>query len=106
MQSIVAGETWLVCLRAIVTTLVFCLSTNAAFGAPKPHVVGFGKWIQVKYFEAEDARPLELKVRALVIDAHVKEFTIGTPHDVTDRIFVVRRVFRLNDALPEESATT
>ena len=35
-------------------------------------------------------------LRALV---ETGEFTIGLPHDVTDRVFVVRRVFRMNDAL-------
>jgi len=43
-------------------------------------------------------------VRPLLVDAHVKEFTLGPAHDVTDRIFVVRRAFRVNDSLPQESA--
>ena len=30
----------------------------------------------------------------------MKEWTTGDAHDVTDRSFVVRRVIRLNDALP------
>jgi len=46
----------------------------------------------------------ELKVRPLLVDARVKEYTTGNPHEVTDRLFVVRRVFRINDALPGESA--
>ena len=29
---------------------------------------------------------------------------MGPPHDVTDRLFVVRRVFRLNDSLPADTA--
>jgi hypothetical protein len=41
-----------------------------------------------------------LKIRALVVDGVVKEWTTGEAHDVTDRSFVVRRVIRLNDALP------
>jgi|SRR5215469_2165416 len=36
-------------------------------------------------------------------DTRWKEFTTGPAHEVTDR-FVVRRVFRLNDTLPEEGA--
>ncbi len=46
---------------------------------------------------SEDA----LKIRALLVDGAVKEWTTGDAHDVTDRSsFVVRRVLRLNDALP------
>ena len=29
---------------------------------------------------------------------------VGPPHEVTERLFVVRRVFRVNDALPENAA--
>ena len=46
----------------------------------------------------------DLKVRSLLVDARVKEYTTGNPHDVTDRLFVARRVFRINDALPGENA--
>jgi hypothetical protein len=47
---------------------------------------------------AEDA----LKIRALLVDGVVKEWTNGDAHDVTDRSFVVRRVMRLNDSLPSD----
>jgi hypothetical protein len=43
-----------------------------------------------------------LKIRALVVDGVVKEWTTGDAHDVTDRSFVVRRAIRLNDALPSD----
>lgn len=73
---------------------------------PKPHVIAFGKWTSAKwYVGAAEEKPLELKVRALFVDTRLKEFTTGAPHDVTDRLFVVRRVFRLNDTLPAESTT-
>ena len=39
---------------------------------------------------------MEIKVRALFVDTRLKEYTIGLPHDVTDRLFVVRRAYRLN----------
>ena len=41
-----------------------------------------------------------LKIRALLVDGVLKEWTTGDAHDVTDRSFVVRRAIRLNDALP------
>jgi hypothetical protein len=43
-----------------------------------------------------------LKIRPLIVDGIVKEWTTGEAHDVTDRSFVVRRVIRLNDELPGE----
>jgi hypothetical protein len=46
----------------------------------------------------------ELKVRALLVDGVVKEWTTGDAHDVTDRSFVVRRAIKLNDSLPSEQA--
>ena len=49
-------------------------------------------------------KPVTLKIRALVIDGHVKEYAIGAPHEVTERLFVVRRVFRMNDSLPQDPA--
>ena len=52
----------------------------------------------------EDERTaLDLKVRALLVDGQNKEFITGPPHDVTNRTFVVQRVFRLNDSLPQET---
>src|ERR1035437_8652670 len=48
----------------------------------------------------------ELKIRALSVDGALKEWTTGDAHDVTDRSFVVRRVIRLNDALPDDKPGT
>jgi hypothetical protein len=75
--------------------------------APKTHTVSFGKWTTVQWFPggAVSDKPLTLKVRPLLLDARVKEFTLGPAHDVTDRLFVVRRAFRVNDSLPQESTS-
>jgi len=51
--------------------------------------------------EAEE-KDVVIKIRALVVDGRVKEYVLGSPHEVTDRLFVVRRVFRVNDSLPED----
>ena len=51
--------------------------------------------------EAEE-KGVVIKIRALVVDGRVKEYVLGSPHEVTDRLFVVRRVFRVNDSLPED----
>jgi hypothetical protein len=81
------------------------LVVSAAEAATKVHVIAFGKWTQVQCFaeSAADAKPLTLKVRPLIVDGRVKEYVLGGPHDVTERLFVVRRAFRLNDGLPEEA---
>jgi hypothetical protein len=71
----------------------------------KPHVITFGKWTSAKWPNATGEKLLDLKVRALLVDTRLKEYTTGGSHELTDRLFVVRRVFRMNDALPKESAS-
>jgi hypothetical protein len=87
--------------------LLVCLLLLGGIGmaASRQHVIAFGKWTTVKWMVGEDERTgLDLKMRSLLVDGQSKEFTTGLPHDVTDRIFVVQRVFRLNDTLPHETA--
>jgi hypothetical protein len=72
--------------------------------ASKPHVISFGKWTSAKWPNATGQKLLDIKVRALFVDSRLKEYTTGVPHEVTDRLFVVRRVFRVNDALPSANA--
>jgi hypothetical protein len=82
------------------------LLAGSAPAVPKPHAVSFGKFTTVKWFVGPDEKQaVDLKVRALYVDGRQKEFTLGTAHDVTDRLFVVRRAYRLNDTLPEESGS-
>jgi hypothetical protein len=73
----------------------------------KAHVVGLGAAKRVPYSKIGDpagalAGEGMLKIRPLVVDGQVKEWTTGEAHDVTDRSFVVRRALRLNDELPGE----
>ncbi len=89
-------------MRARFAWLLVLLSTAAA-GAPQRHVIAFGKWMTVKWFaDSAAATPVEMKVRPLYVDGHLREYTLGEPHEVTDRLFVVRQAYRLNDALPGE----
>jgi hypothetical protein len=113
--------------------MVVWIQPNTAWATSKPHVITFGKWTTVQWMpeilaEGKDsnkdkdrdknkdkgelaaaapslALPLASKVRSLLVDARVKEFTLGPAHEVTDRLFVVRRAFRVNDSLPQESAS-
>ena len=91
-------------LRILVVHLTFWIGCGLCLGVPKPHVIGFGKWISARWPNATGGKMFDLKVRALFIDTRLKEYTIGNPHELTDRLFVVRRAFRMNDALPSESA--
>lgn len=50
-----------------------------------------------------EVKTVAMKVRPLQVDSRIKEFTIGPAHDITERLFVVRRAFRVNDNLPEEN---
>jgi hypothetical protein len=73
----------------------------------KAHAVGLGAIRRVSYSKVGDpagaaAGEDALKIRPLVVDGQVKEWTTGDAHDVTERSFVVRRALRLNDVLPGE----
>ncbi len=96
--------------RLAALPLLIILTQASALAATKPHIITFGKWTTVQWIpesgnELTVAKPLTLKVRPLLVDSRVKEFTLGLPHDVTDRLFVVRRAFRVNDSLPQESTS-
>ncbi len=90
--------------------LLFLLVSMSSSGwsAPrKVHIVGLGASRKVPYSRAGDPAGAadgedSLRIRALVVDGVLKEWTTGEAHDVTDRSFVVRRAIRLNDALPGE----
>ena len=74
----------------------------------KGHMVVLGAARKVPYSKVGDpagaaAGEDSLKIRALLVDGVVKEWTTGDSHDVTDRSFVVRRAIKLNDALPGDA---
>jgi hypothetical protein len=97
-------KSWLI-IVAIVTLLSVSPAIHAA--PRKAHVVVLGAARKVAYSKVGDpagaaAGETELKVRALLVDGVVKEWTTGDAHDVTDRSFVVRRVIKLNDTLPND----
>jgi len=90
-------------MRRIFSFTVILLLASSALAVSKPRVITFGKWLPVKWMVGPtESEVVNIKVRSLYVDGKIKEFTTGNPHDVTDRIFVVRRVFRLNDRLPVE----
>lgn len=93
-------------LRVLALSLAPVVLFPTLNAAPrKNHSVVLGATRNVSYSHIGDpagAAPGEdsLKVRALLVDGVLKEWTTGDAHDVTDRSFVVRRALRLNDTLP------
>ena len=97
------------CTRWVLVPVWLALIDAKAGAAAKPHVIAFGKWTTVQYkadsaAEPGEAKPFTLKIRPLLVDGRIKEFTFGAAHEVTERIFVVQRAFRVNDTLPQEPA--
>ena len=90
--------------------LAFVAAFAALPAAPatrKVHTVVLAAARRVHYSKAGDPAGAvqgeeDLKIRALLVDGLVREWTTGEAHDVTDRSFVVRRVIKLNDALPSD----
>jgi hypothetical protein len=90
--------------RQLYASLLVLLTITPLYSAEKKtHVISYGKTMAVKLFLGPDeAQSAPMKVRALTVDGKLKEFVTGNAHEVTDRLFVVRRAFRLNNNLPEE----
>ena len=96
--------------RALILAVCLGLSPACLAAAkPKVHTVGLGAAKRVPYSAQGDpagavAGETELRVRPLIVDSKIKEWTTGEVHNVTDRSFAVRRALRLNDALPTDKA--
>lgn len=80
-----------------------------AASKPKVHTVGLGAMRKVAYTPAfstpdsKDEDSTTLKVRPLIVDDKLKEWTVGEQHNISERTFAVRRVLHINDTLPTES---
>ncbi len=90
-------------MRVFYVIAAVLLTALSVAAASKPHVVAFGKAMPVKLFvgPSED-KTLDITVRPLYVDSKLKDFTTGESHEVTDRQFVVRRAYRINDTLPDD----
>ncbi len=92
-------------VRVLFALVLASTLSSIAAAATKTHTVVLGAARKVAYSKAGDpsgaaAGESDLKIRALLVDGVVKEWTTGEAHDVTDRSFAVRRVIKLNDAMP------
>jgi hypothetical protein len=89
----------------IFLALLISITQSASAAPRKGHTVVLGAARKMPYSKAGDPAgaatgETELKIRALLVDGVLKEWTTGDAHDVTDRSFVVRRAIRLNNSLP------
>jgi hypothetical protein len=94
-------------MRPVSSCLSIVLLAGSCFAVPKPHTVILGKWRAVEaHSDSNDGQQMSvrpIKVRVLTIDGRPREYTTGAAHEVTDRYFVVRRAYLLNDALPPDT---
>src|SRR5215471_9999844 len=81
-------------LLAPIVVVSLAIAAVAAGG----HIVVLGGATSVKAGSGQ-----QIKVRPIVVDGRVKDYSTGTAHQVTENLFVVRRVSRINNALPNES---
>jgi hypothetical protein len=82
--------------------MILLIGSGAAVS--KQHIVAFGKWCSIKWqADGDEGKPVDVKIRPLYVDGKTKEFTVGPAHDVTEKTFVVQRLYRLNDSLPQET---
>jgi hypothetical protein len=92
------------CWRASIGILLLHFN---AIAATKPHVVVLGRWTSISLRNQDGESPAtSLKIRSLYVDGRAKEFTFGGVHDVTERTFVVQRIYRMNDSLPQQIGPT
>jgi hypothetical protein len=91
------------CFRvSICILLVQCI----AVAATKPHVVALGRWTPISLRNEDSGNEATtIKIRPLYIDGRAKEFTFGPAHDVTENTFVVQRIYRMNDSLPQHTGS-
>lgn len=95
-----------VIIPAVLLTLAAFPIAHAA-KTKKPHYTALGAVRTVPYSAEGDpagAKPGEtkLRIRPLVVNGIVKDWTTGKIHQVTGRSFTVRRAIRLNDSLPTD----
>ncbi len=100
-------------LRTALLAALLLLSSIHLFAVRKPHTVGLGAVKRVPHSTIGDpadasargaaATENDLKIRPIVVDGQLKEWTTGEAHDITDRSFAIRRVLHLNDTLPTDA---
>jgi hypothetical protein len=84
-------------MRLCLRTLLPIFVATAAIAA-QSHVVAWGAWAVVTLDSGQ-----QLKVRPILIEGRIKEYSTGAAHEVTENLWVVRRAYRINNSLPQDS---
>jgi len=82
------------------------LAASAAGAGAKVHVITFGKWTSAQWLRAgstEGEKPLTMKVAGADRGRAHQGRGGFAAREVTERLFVVRRAFRVNDSLADEA---
>jgi len=91
-------------MRPLLRILITAILVSTSSAVSKPHVITFGRWMTVKLLSGpNEDQPVEIKIRPLYVDAGLKAYSFGTPHEISDRLLVVQRMIRVNDTLPSET---
>src|SRR5690242_9324090 len=89
-------------MRQILFASILILLAASGYSAPRQHTIVLGRW-RTADVRSEAGTSHTMKVRELLIDGRVREYATGPVHEVTEQLFVVRRAYRMNDLLPEET---
>jgi hypothetical protein len=91
--------------RLIAVLFILLCAIIPSQAVSKPHIFAFGKWMKVSCPQGpNETQMTELKIRPLYMDGRLRTYVFGTPHEITEQLFVVRRAFRINDELPSENS--
>ncbi|HKD82202.1 MAG TPA: hypothetical protein VKH81_21095 [Candidatus Angelobacter sp.] len=89
-------------MRLVTLGVLISLLAGSANGAPRQHTIVLGKWRNAE-IRSESGTAQARKVRELVVDGRLRDYVSGAVHEVTETLFVVRRAYRMNDTLPDET---
>ena len=89
-------------MRPALLSAFLLLFVSSGTCAPRQHTIVLGKWRTVEV-RSDSATAQPMKVRELMVDGRLRDYVSGPLHEVTETLFVVRRAYRMNDGLPEES---
>ncbi len=105
-------------VRSSILLLLLCLLLPLALPAatrkskehktrePHVHSVGLGAFRPVPYTadpDAADPAQTQLRIRPLIVDGRIANWTTGDVHLVTADTFTVREALRVNDSLPTDT---
>jgi hypothetical protein len=87
--------------RSALLASIVILAVGSGHSAPRQHTILLGRWRSVE-IRSDSGMVRPMRIQELIVDGRLREYMSGPPHEVTERLFVVRRAYRLNDSLPDD----